>query len=60
MSRDIPVGIVTGNGMDVRGSNTGKNNIFMPITVAARPKARTTFARWNSGIVVSNPTWGIL
>jgi hypothetical protein len=28
----------------------------MPITVAARPKAWTTFARSNAGLVGSNPT----
>jgi hypothetical protein len=31
----------------------------MPITVAARYKAWTVFARWNTGIVGSNPTWGM-
>jgi hypothetical protein len=30
-----------------------------PITVAARPKARTVFARSNAGIVGSNPTQGM-
>jgi hypothetical protein len=30
-----------------------------PITVAARSKARTVFARSNAGIVVSNPTQGM-
>jgi hypothetical protein len=31
----------------------------MPITVAARSKAWTVFARSNTGIVGSNPIWGI-
>jgi hypothetical protein len=30
-----------------------------PITVATRSKALTTFARWNAGIVGSNPTRGM-
>jgi hypothetical protein len=30
-----------------------------PITVAARSKAWTVFARSNTGIVGSNPTWGM-
>jgi hypothetical protein len=32
---------------------------FMPITVAARSKARTVFALSNAGIVGSNPTHGM-
>jgi hypothetical protein len=31
----------------------------VPITVAARSKTWTVFARWNTGIVGSNPTWGM-
>jgi hypothetical protein len=31
----------------------------IPITVAARSKAWTAFARSNAGIVVSNPIWGM-
>jgi hypothetical protein len=31
----------------------------VPITVAARSKARTVFARSNTGIVGSNPTQGM-
>jgi hypothetical protein len=31
----------------------------MPITVAALSKAWTVFARWNAGIVGSNPTQGM-
>jgi hypothetical protein len=30
-----------------------------PITVAAQSKAWTVFARWNAGIVGSNPTRGM-
>jgi hypothetical protein len=32
---------------------------ILPITVAARSKARTVFARSNAGIVASNPTQGM-
>jgi hypothetical protein len=34
-------------------------NKTWPITVGARSKARTVFARSNAGIVVSNPTQGM-
>jgi hypothetical protein len=34
-------------------------NYLTPITVAARSKAWTVFARANTGIVGSNPTWGM-
>jgi hypothetical protein len=33
--------------------------VFVPITVATRTKAWTGFARSNTGIVGSNPTWGM-
>jgi hypothetical protein len=33
--------------------------LILPITVAARSKASTVFARSNAGIVGSNPTWGM-
>jgi hypothetical protein len=32
---------------------------FKPITVAARSKTRTVFARSNTGVVGSNPTRGM-
>jgi hypothetical protein len=31
----------------------------MPITVAVRYKAWAVFARWNTGVVGSNLTWGM-
>jgi hypothetical protein len=31
----------------------------MPITVAGAPKSWTVFVRLNTGIVGSNPTWGV-
>jgi hypothetical protein len=34
-------------------------NQWLPITVAARSTARIVFARWNTGIVGSNPTQGM-
>jgi hypothetical protein len=34
--------------------------IAAPITVAARSKTWKVFARSNTGIVGSNPTWGIV
>jgi hypothetical protein len=30
------------------------------MTVAARPKAWTVFARSNTGVMDSNPTWGMV
>jgi hypothetical protein len=35
------------------------NDTTLPITMAARSKARTAFARSNAGIVGSNPTQGM-
>jgi hypothetical protein len=35
------------------------NTTLEPITVAARSKVRTVFARLNTGIVGSNPPWGM-
>jgi hypothetical protein len=37
----------------------GGSHTCMPIAVAARPKARTVFARSNTEIVDSNPTGGM-
>jgi hypothetical protein len=37
----------------------GVRVFLMPITVAARSKAWTVFARWNTAIVGSDPTWGM-
>jgi hypothetical protein len=37
----------------------GDADVTVPITVAARSRARTVFARSNAGIVGSNPTQGI-
>jgi hypothetical protein len=31
----------------------------MPITVAAQSETWTVFARWNTGIMISNPIWGM-
>jgi hypothetical protein len=33
--------------------------VFMPVTVAERSKACTVFARYEAGIVGSNPTQGM-
>jgi hypothetical protein len=35
------------------------NRVTLPVTVAARSKAWTVFARSNAAIVGSNPTWGM-
>jgi hypothetical protein len=37
----------------------GKKDMYRPITVAARSKAWTVYARSNAGIVGSNPTRGM-
>jgi hypothetical protein len=37
----------------------GRSIHWLPITVAARSKAWTVCVRWNTGIVDSNPTWGM-
>jgi hypothetical protein len=47
---------------EIPGSNLGWTTyhlVFFPITVAARSKAWTVFARSNAGIVGSNPTSGM-
>jgi hypothetical protein len=38
---------------------SGKVKVKLPLTVAARPKAWTVFARSNTGVVDSNPTRGM-
>jgi hypothetical protein len=40
-------------------SNYTWRRVQVPITVAAQSKAWTVFARSNTGIVGSNPTWGM-